>query len=52
MLNDIWIPDLEIYGLEEYNSAAVIRPMAGVRVLKQRSIEFNARQVTFLTNIA
>ncbi len=43
MLKAIWIPDLEIYGLEEYKSAAVIKPMSGIRVWKKRTIEYNTR---------
>ncbi len=40
---EIWIPDLEIYGLEEYISGKVIKPMAGIRIWKNKTIEYNAR---------
>ncbi len=45
LLDQIWIPDLEIYGLEEYDSASVIKPMSGIRIWKHEAIEYNTRYV-------
>ncbi len=45
----VWVPDLEIYGLEKYTPGSVIKTMSGVRIRRNHMIEFNAR-VTVTTS--
>ena len=43
MMEEIWIPDLEIYGLEDFGSKKVLKEMSGLRIKKDKTIEYNAR---------
>ena len=41
--NEFWVPDLEIYGLEIFDSKSVLKDMSGLRIHKDQTIEFNTR---------
>ena len=43
-----WIPDLEIYGLENFSSKSVLKQMAGLRIKKNKEIEYNVKYVRLL----
>ena len=43
MMEEIWIPDLEIYGLEDFGSKKVLKEMSGLRIKKNKTLEYNAR---------
>ena len=42
-MEEIWIPDLEIYGLEDFGSKKVLKEMSGLRIKKNKTLEYNAR---------
>ena len=42
MMEEIWIPDLEIYGLEDFGSKKVLKEMSGLRIKKNKTLEYNA----------
>ena len=43
VMEEIWIPDLEIYGLEDFGSKKVLKEMSGLRIKKNKTLEYNAR---------
>ena len=43
VMEEIWIPDLEIYGLEKFGSKKVLKEMSGLRIKRDKTIEYNAR---------
>ena len=45
LFNALWVPDLEIYGLEDYSVAKTLKDMSGLRIRKDKTIQFNTRSV-------
>ena len=43
VLEELWVPDLEIYGLEHFGQKSVLKEMSGLRMWKDKTIEFNTR---------
>ena len=43
VLNYLWNPDLEIYGMEEFNFKSILKDMSGIQIDKNRYIRYNAR---------
>jgi len=39
-LRYLWFPELEIYGLETFGKQSVLKEMAGVRIMKNRTINY------------
>ena len=44
-LEAVWQPDLEIYGLEDFGTKSVMKKMSGVRIRKNKTIEYNTMYV-------
>ena len=45
----LWYPDLEIYGLEKFNLHKVLKEMSGVRIIKNRTIDYELRVVVTIS---
>ena len=43
VLKNLWNPDLEIYGMEEYDSKSALKAMSSIKINKNRNIEYSAR---------
>jgi hypothetical protein len=46
MMKEFWIPDLEVYGLENFGMKSVLKEMSGLRIKKNKILDFNARFVS------
>ena len=44
-LKYLWYPELEIYGLENFNLHRVLKEMSGVRIIKNQTIHYELRVV-------
>ena len=44
-IKELWKPNLEIYGLEHYETHTILGRMAGLRVTKQRRIKYDTKWV-------
>ena len=44
-LKYLWYPELEIYGLENFNLHRVLKEMSGVRIIKNKTIHYELRVV-------
>ena len=44
-LKYLWYPELEIYGLEDFNLHRVLKEMSGVRIIKNQTIHYELRVV-------
>ncbi|XP_040563725.1 gamma-aminobutyric acid receptor subunit alpha-2 isoform X4 [Lepeophtheirus salmonis] len=42
LMDEFWTPDLEIYGLEDFGAKRVLKSMSGLRVGKNKVIEYNS----------
>ena len=42
-IKELWKPNLEIYGLEHYETHKILGRMAGLRVTKQRRIKYDTK---------
>ena len=47
-LKYLWYPELEIYGLETFGIQRVLKEMSGVRVMKNKTINYELGWVDFL----
>ena len=48
LLSQLWIPNLDIYGLKEYQTERMIKAMSGFRIAENKTIVFNQKiRVTF-----
>jgi len=45
LLQHLWVPDLEIYGLEKAQTPLVIKAMSGIRIGRKKDIEYNQRSL-------
>ena len=43
VLKSLWNPDLEIYGMEAYDSKSALKAMSSIKINKNRNIEYSAR---------
>ena len=41
LMEEFWVPDLEIYGLEDFGFKKVLKEMSGLRIRKNKMIDFN-----------
>ena len=39
-LKHLWYPELEIYGLETFGRQRVLKEMSGVRIMKNKTINY------------
>ena len=42
-IKELWKPNLEIYGLEHYETHKILGQMAGLRVTKQKRIKYDTK---------
>ena len=49
ILQYLWYPDLEIYGIERFQSKNVLKEMASVQIYKTNHIKYNARVDTTIS---
>eukprot|EP00095_Tigriopus_kingsejongensis_P000172 maker-scaffold487_size158652-snap-gene-0.40 protein:Tk00172 transcript:maker-scaffold487_size158652-snap-gene-0.40-mRNA-1 annotation:"gamma-aminobutyric acid receptor subunit delta-like" len=48
LLRELWMPDMEIYGLENFGSKSVLKEMSGLRIKRDKIVEYNIKvTVTF-----
>ena len=45
-LKYLWYPELEIYGLETFTRQKVLKEMSGVRIMKNKTINYELKWVT------
>ena len=50
-IKELWKPNLEIYGLEHYETHKILGRMAGLRVTKQRRIKYDTKWVQIKTQL-
>ena len=43
VLKNLWNPDLEIYGMEAYDSKSALKAMSSIKINKNRNVEYSAR---------
>ena len=42
VLKNLWNPDLEIYGMEAYDSKSALKAMSSIKINKNRNVEYSA----------
>ena len=48
-LEDLWLPDLEIYGLRSFDTTSVLKPMASLKINKGKVLRYVVRVRTALS---
>ena len=48
-LEDLWLPDLEIYGLRSFDTTSVLKPMASLKINKDKVLRYVVRVRTALS---
>ena len=48
-LEDLWVPDLEIYGLRSFDTTSVLKPMASLKINKGKVLRYVVRVRTALS---
>ena len=43
MLEELWKPNLEIYGLEEFTTPHILGKMAGLRITKNKWVKYDSK---------
>ena len=43
LMSEFWVPDLEIYGLEQFGSKSVLKEMSGLRIKMNKVLEYNVK---------
>ncbi|TRY74852.1 hypothetical protein TCAL_00535 [Tigriopus californicus] len=41
LMTEFWVPDIEIYGLEYFGSKSVLKGMSGLRIKKNKTVDYN-----------
>eukprot|EP00094_Tigriopus_californicus_P000553 TCALIF_00535-PA protein Name:"Similar to glra1 Glycine receptor subunit alphaZ1 (Danio rerio)" AED:0.12 eAED:0.12 QI:216/0.8/1/1/0.8/0.83/6/144/339 len=43
LMTEFWVPDIEIYGLEYFGSKSVLKGMSGLRIKKNKTVDYNTK---------